>query len=272
MPAGFTGADFYYILPEIVLTVGALLVLVVDLLVRDRDDLTFAATLATIGVTTAVLLSFAGVDTLASRGLLAIDGFAMFFKVVFLLAAAITVLMSSSYLKIEGVKAGEYYFLILCATLGMMFMASGIDLITLFIGLETMAISFYVLAGFLKSSQRSNEAAVKYYLLGAFSTGVLLYGMSLLYAVSGSTNLAVIAQATGTQTSNGTLLLGVILVAAGLGFKIRRSPVPHVGTGRVRGSTDAGDGVLVCRVEGGCLCHASPGVRDGAALGRARVD
>ena len=224
MPAGFTGADFYYILPEIVLTVGALLVLVVDLLIKDRDDLTFATALATLGVTTAVLLSFAGVDTLASRGLLAIDGFAMFFKVVFLLAAAITVLMSSSYLRIEGVRAGEYYFLILCATLGMMFMASGIDLITLFIGLETMAISFYVLAGFLKPSQRSNEAGVKYYLLGAFSTGVLLYGMSLLYAATGSTHLTAIAQAAGAQPPNGTLLLGVILVAAGLGFKIAAVP------------------------------------------------
>ena len=224
MPAGFSGADFYYILPEIVLTVGALLVLVVDLVVRDRDDLTSATTLLTLGVTAAVLLSFAGENILVSRGLLSIDGFALFFKMVFLLAATITVLMSSSYLRIEGVKAGEYYFLILCATLGMMFMASGVDLIALFIGLETMAISFYVLAGFLKTSQRSNEASVKYYLLGAFSTGVLLYGMSLLYAVSGSTNLAVIAQAAGTQTAGGTLLLGVILVAAGMGFKIAAVP------------------------------------------------
>ena len=224
MPAGFSGADFYYILPEIVLTVGALLVLVVDLVVRDRDDLTSATTLLTLGVTAAVLLSFAGENILVSRGLLSIDGFALFFKMVFLLAATITVLMSSSYLRIEGVKAGEYYFLILCATLGMMFMASGVDLIALFIGLETMAISFYVLAGFLKTSQRSNEASVKYYLLGAFSTGVLLYGMSLLYAVSGSTNLAVIAQAAGTQTAGGTLLLGVLLVAAGMGFKIAAVP------------------------------------------------
>ena len=224
MPAGFSGADFYYILPEIVLTVGALLVLVVDLVVRDRDDLTSATTLLTLGVTAAVLLSVSGENILVSRGLLSIDGFALFFKMVFLLAATITVLMSSSYLRIEGVKAGEYYFLILCATLGMMFMASGVDLIALFIGLETMAISFYVLAGFLKPSQRSNEASVKYYLLGAFSTGVLLYGMSLLYAVSGSTNLAVIAQATGTQTAGGTLLLGVILVAAGMGFKIAAVP------------------------------------------------
>ena len=114
-----------------------------------------------------------------SKGLIAVDRFALFFKVIFLVSAALTVLMSVRYLEVEGTRAGEYYFLILCATLGMMFMAGGTDLITLFIGLETMAISFYILTGFLKPSRRSNEAAVKYFLLGAFSLGILLYGMSL---------------------------------------------------------------------------------------------
>ena len=224
MPAGFTAADFYNILPEIVLTVGALLVLVIDLVLKDRDDVTLSATLGTLLVTTGVLFSFVGVDTTASRGLLAIDGFATLFKFIFLFTAAVTVLMSSSYLKVEGVRAGEYYFLILCATLGMMFMASGVDLITLFIGLETMAVSFYILTGFLKPNQRSNEASVKYYLLGAFSTGILLYGMSLLYAVSGSTRLSEIAAAVGTQGNSGLVILAVILVGAGMAFKIAAVP------------------------------------------------
>jgi NADH-quinone oxidoreductase subunit N len=224
MPAGFTTADFYYILPEIVLTAGALVVLLVDLLFKDRDDLTLTATLGTLLVTSVVLFSFVGVDTTASRGLLAIDGFATLFKFIFLFAAAVTVLMSTSYLKVEGVRAGEYYFLIVCATLGMMFMASGVDLITLFIGLETMAVSFYILAGFLKPNQRSNEAAVKYYVLGAFSTGILLYGMSLLYAVSGSTKLSEIAAAVGAEGSSGLVILAVIFVGAGMAFKIAAVP------------------------------------------------
>ncbi len=224
MPAGFTTADFYYILPEIVLTVGALVVLLIDFVLKDRDDLTFPATLVTLVVTAGVLFSFIGVDTMASRGLLAIDGFAMFFKFVFLLAALVTVLMSSAYLKVEDVRAGEYYFLILCATLGMMFMASAVDLITLFIGLETMAVSFYILAGFLRPSQRSNEAAVKYYVLGAFSTGILLYGMSLLYGLSGSTRLGEIATGLASQPAGGMLALAVILVAAGMGFKVAAVP------------------------------------------------
>ena len=224
MPVGFTAADFYYILPEIVLTTGALLVLLVDLIFRDRDDLTFPATLATLAVTAFVLFRFVGVDAMASRGLLAIDGFALFFKVVFLLSAFVTVLMSKAYLEVERIRAGEFYFLILCATLGMMFMASAVDLITLFIGLETMAVSFYVLAAYLKPSQRSNEAGVKYYLLGAFSTGILLYGMSLLYGLSGSTRLAEIALALDAQPAGATLALALVLVGAGMGFKIAAVP------------------------------------------------
>ncbi len=133
--------------------------------------------------------------------------------------------MSIRYLDIEGAASpGEYYFLILCATLGMMIMAGGIDLITIFIGLETMAVSFYILAGYIKPNQRSNEAAVKYFLLGAFSLGILLYGMSLMYGLSGTTNLRVMAAAFVGQEKDPRLVLAVILVVAGIGFKIAAVP------------------------------------------------
>ena len=224
MPAGFTFDDFYYILPELVLTGGALLVLVVDLLFPKREAAVLGTALVTLAATTAALLSFAGVNTTVSAGLLAIDGFALFFKSIFLLAAAMTVLMSAPYLRVEGARAGEYYFLVLCATLGMMFMASGVDLITLFIGLETMAVSFYILAGFLKANRRSNEAAVKYFLLGAFSLGILLYGMSLLYGVTGTTSLSGIAEALAGAERTVVLSLALILLAAGMGFKIAAVP------------------------------------------------
>ena len=183
MPAGVSLSDFYYILPEIVLTVGALVLLVVDVLLpRGSRALTWV-TMAVLLATALSLVPFRNTDVEVSHGLLAVDQFALFFKVVFLIAAAMTVLMSERYLQVEGVSFGEYYFLILCSTLGMMVMAGSIDLITAFIGLETMAVSFYILAGFIKPSQRSNEAAVKYFLLGAFSLGILLYGMSILYGV-----------------------------------------------------------------------------------------
>src|SRR3954452_20253594 len=225
MPQGINASDFYYILPELVLTGGALLVLIADVLLpkKSRGALAWVALLA-IGATLAALVPFRHTHVEVAHGLLAVDQFALFFKVVFLLAAAITVLMSVRYLAIEGASPGEYYFLILCATLGMMIMAGGIDLITIFIGLETMAVSFYILAGFIKPSQRSNEAAVKYFLLGAFSLGILLYGMSLMYGLSGTTNLRVMATSFAGMEKDPRLVLAVILVVAGVGFKIAAVP------------------------------------------------
>ncbi len=225
MPPGLALTDFYYLLPEIVLTVGALLLLGADLMVsRERQSVLAWVALAVLGATAAALWPVLDAHVQISHGLIAVDRFALFFKVVFLASAALTILMSERYLEVEGTRAGEYYFLILCATLGMMFMAGGTDLITLFIGLETMAISFYILVGFLKPSRRSNEAAVKYFLLGAFSLGILLYGMSLLYGLSGTTNLRSIATALVGQQRDPRLVLAVILVVAGMGFKIAAVP------------------------------------------------
>jgi NADH-quinone oxidoreductase subunit N len=225
VPPGINLSDFFYLLPEIVLTIGALVLLLADLMVpRDKQSMLAWVTLAILGATAVALVPVADANLQISRGLIAVDRFALFFKVIFLISAAATVLMSVRYLEVEGTRAGEYYFLILCATLGMMFMAGGTDLITLFIGLETMAISFYILTGFLKPSRRSNEAAVKYFLLGAFSLGILLYGMSLMYGLSGTTNLRSIATALAGQESDPRLILAVILVVCGMGFKIAAVP------------------------------------------------
>jgi NADH-quinone oxidoreductase subunit N len=225
MPPGLSTSDFYYILPELVITSGALLVLIADVLLpREQRGALAWITLAVIGATLASLVPFTSTHVEVAHGLLAVDRFALYFKIVFLVAAAITVLMSVRYLAVEGASPGEYYFLILCATLGMMVMAGGIDLITIFIGLETMAVSFYILAGFIKPSQRSNEAAVKYFLLGAFSLGILLYGMSLMYGLSGTTNLRVMATSFEAMQGDPRLVLAVILVVAGVGFKIAAVP------------------------------------------------
>jgi NADH-quinone oxidoreductase subunit N len=224
MPAGISTADFYYILPELVLTVGALVVLISDVLLPRGSKTLVWITMGALVATMLSLLPFSSTHVEVAKGLIAVDQFAFFFKFVFLVAAALTVLMSVRYLEVEGVSPGEYYFLILCATLGMMIMAGGIDLITIFIGLETMAISFYILAGFIKPNQRSNEAAVKYFLLGAFSLGILLYGMSLMYGLSGTTNLRTMATIFAGQERDPRLALAVILVVAGVGFKIAAVP------------------------------------------------
>src|SRR5215467_9479473 len=124
-----------------------------------------------------------------------VDPFFLFFAALFLAATALVILLSVKFLEIEQEQEGEYYALLLFACVGMMFMASGFDLIVMFLGLETMALSFYVLTGFLRREKRSNEASLKYVLLGAFSSGILAYGFSILYGLTGTTSIYRIALA-----------------------------------------------------------------------------
>jgi NADH-quinone oxidoreductase subunit N len=227
MPPGLSVYDFYYILPEIVLTLGSMLVLMADLVVpRERRDVLTGLSVMVLAATALAVIYIGAPHVTVSGGLLSIDAFGVFFKLLFLIAAAMTLSMSGSYLAVEGTPAGAYCFLVLAATLGMMFMASGVELVTIFIGLETMAVSFYILAGYLKPNARSNEAAVKYFLLGAFSLGILLYGMSILYALTGSTHLRAIATVLVEQggANDRMLLLAVVLIVAGVGFKIAAVP------------------------------------------------
>jgi hypothetical protein len=254
MPPGF-GADFFYLLPEIVLTGG-----------RCSSCCSRSSCPAPRarwpGSRSAVprrhrpgAAAASSAETSRSPGLMAVDGFGLFFKVLFLLSAALTVLMSPRYLEDRARPPGEYYFLVLCATLGMMFMAGGIDLITLFIGLETMAVSFYILAGFLKPNRRSNEAAVKYFVLGTFSLGLLLYGMSLLYGLTGTTHLREIATALAGERAAAALRRDP---AGGRPrLQDRRRAVPHVGARRLRGRPDAGHRVPLGRLEGGLVRDAA---------------
>jgi NADH-quinone oxidoreductase subunit N len=226
MPSGFSLNDLYYLLPELVLTAGALVSLVLSALTPRRNHRWLPwAGVGVLVVTGLAMIPLAGAPPInVSKGLVAVDAFSFFFKLVFLLSAILTLLISIRYLEVEGTRHGEYVFMVLTATLGMMFMAGGTDLITLFIGLETMAIPFYILTGLLKPNRRSNEAAAKYFLLGAFSLGLLLYGMSMMYGLSGSTNLRTIAVAVASHGRDPWLVLGLIFVVAGIGFKIAAVP------------------------------------------------
>jgi NADH-quinone oxidoreductase subunit N len=225
MPAGFSLSDYAALLPEFILTGVALIVLLADAFVpKAKHGVIAWVSLAGLGLTAVALVPQFGEHTTAARGMIAVDGFGAFFKFLFLLAAGLTILMSPRYLQVEGARPGTYYFLVLSATLGMMFLASGIDLVTIIIGLETMALSFYILAGFLKPNRRSNEAAVKYFLLGSFSLGLLLYGMSILYGLTATTNLRTIAMLLGGDQHHAWLPLAVILIVAGIGFKIGAVP------------------------------------------------
>jgi NADH-quinone oxidoreductase subunit N len=159
------------------------------------------------------------------HGAVIVDSFGIFFNWIFIIAALIVAIVSYKYLEIAGEHHGEYYSLILFAQCGMYFLASGTDLITQFIGLELMALSFYVMVGFLRNDKRSNEAALKYLLLGAFSTGFLVYGFSVMYGVSGSTKLTDIAATfRDLPAGDAVVVLAIVTTAVGLFFKISAVP------------------------------------------------
>jgi len=148
-------------------------------------------------------------------GMFLLDGYALFFKLLFLAVTALSILISFQYLKVEDINYGEYYGLMLFATLGMMIMAAGGDLISIYLGLELMSISLYVLVGFIKKDRASQEAALKYFLLGAFASAILLYGMALTYGLTGSTNLKEIAGALKMSPGfldNPALTMAIVLV------------------------------------------------------------
>ena len=178
------------IYPEIVVIAVGLTVLLFDLFV-DKENKAALGWYSLAGIVLAALATFKIMGAQGSffAGTVLLDPFSTFFKFVFYIACALGILLSINYLKIENIHRGEYYALMLFATSGMMLMASAGDLITVYLGLELMALSIYVLAGFMRRDNRSNEAAIKYLLLGAFSSGIMLYGMSLLYGLSGTTNL-----------------------------------------------------------------------------------
>jgi NADH-quinone oxidoreductase subunit N len=159
------------------------------------------------------------------HGSVTVDNFGIFFNWIFLVAALIVAIVSYKYLEIAGEHHGEYYSLILFAQCGMYFLATGTDLVTLFIGLELMALCFYVMVGFLRSDKRSNEAALKYLLLGAFSTGFLVYGFSVMFGLAGSTKLADITAAIQQrQPWDPLVFLAMATTAIGLLFKISAVP------------------------------------------------
>src|ERR671916_1425545 len=197
----FSVRDLTLIAPELILTVAACVALVMEVVLpyrRSRWVGYFALVgLALTAASVVVLWRTAGASFPLDGfyGMIRVDGFAVVFKLIFLVSAALTVAISLRFLDVEGEQRGEFYSLVLFATVGMMFLASGYDLIVLFVSLELMALTFYVLVGYTKRERLSNEAGMKYFLLGAFSSGILLYGMSLLFGVAGSTNLGDIATA-----------------------------------------------------------------------------
>ena len=178
------------ILPEIFLSVLAMALLLINVFVPSKQK-SYIGYISFIGVVVATVLVGAGWGQYVSSfsGSVVLDNFATFFKIIFLISAGLAILISDQYMEREECNHGELYPLILFTVVGMMLMASGTDLMTIFLGLEVMSVSLYVLAGFNRANVKSNEAGLKYFLLGAFSTGFLLYGMALTYGATGTTRI-----------------------------------------------------------------------------------
>jgi proton-translocating NADH-quinone oxidoreductase chain N len=229
-------SDLYLLSPQLSLVFIALVVIVVDLLVKRRI-VTVAVALIGLIVPLGFTISLAFLvgpmvanhtipSDQAFYGMLVVDQYAIFFDIIFLIIAAILILSSYSYVGKYVRADGEFYTLLLFSVTGMMFLASTNELLTIYISLELASIPLYVMAGLLRTSERSAEAAVKYVLLGAMSSAIVLYGFALLYGLTGTTDLNAIATsiAKGVQNGNVLLLIACVLVLAGFGFKISAVP------------------------------------------------
>jgi NADH-quinone oxidoreductase subunit N len=218
--------NFQTLLPYILLTAWACILLLVDLFIpRDRKGVTAMLAALGLALTLGFTLSQIGREISGFGGMVVLDGFSTFVNALLLVSGLLGVALAYDYVRRTGIERGEYYTLLLFSVTGMMLMAQATDLIVVFLALELLSIPLYVLAAFARSKSESEEAGMKYFLLGAFSTGFVVYGIALVYGAAQSTNLAAIVAYASTG-SGGTLLLtiGAALILVGFGFKVAAVP------------------------------------------------
>ncbi|NLE18751.1 MAG: NADH-quinone oxidoreductase subunit N [Propioniciclava sp.] len=228
---GFTAPpiDWHAIAPELVLLVTFVVVLVVDAF-TDEHDKWLTSSLTGLGfLGSAIPLLTLALDDGPARelfgGAYVVDDFALVLKAVFIVSGYLTVLLSTNYIAEGDYWQGEYYNLLLASVLGMTFMASSRDLISIFIALETLSMPAYLLAGWRKRTLTGNEAGLKYFLMGTFASAVMLYGMSLVYGITGTTSLAGIgAQIGGAWGETPIAAVGIVFILVGFGFKVSAVP------------------------------------------------
>ena len=215
--------DAIRFLPELILILAAALIMVCDAVTQTHQKSALAAfSLAALLAALPAAVYASSMPGKAFSGMLIVDGFATYFRVIVIGAGILTVLASNRFLEREGANSGEFYALLLFSVSGQSIMAASNELIILFIGLEVSSIASYVMAGFLRDDPRANESALKYFLLGSFASAFLLYGIALVYGVTGATGLSAI----GARIGPNSLLGGVAaaLMFVGFGFKISGAP------------------------------------------------
>jgi len=222
--------DWLSILPALILCGWGMVLLLADL-AAPKARSTRIGWLSMVGLVGALAAEVMlwGNSWVGFGGMVVLDGVSAFIGGVGLLAALLTVWVSLNYIRDRGIERGEYYALLLFSTSGILLMAQAADLIAVFLGLELLSIPLYILAGFARPQSDSEEAALKYFMLGAFATGFLVYGIALVYGATGTTDLVKLAQAAGTGHTGTLLLVGAGLLLVGLGFKVAAVPF-HVWT------------------------------------------
>ncbi|TLY34977.1 MAG: NADH-quinone oxidoreductase subunit N [Nitrospirae bacterium] len=222
----FSPGDLLAILPElIVMGVGCLLLVIDPLTAEDRKERLVYISLAALAVAFIAQYWLLGLRRPVFSGLYVLDPYGTFWKLLLILVAGLVILLAKAHLKLEAIDLGEFNAFILLSLSGMMVMVSGRDLLVIYLGLELMSISLYIMAGFKRFERRSMEASAKYFILGSLSSGILLYGISLLYGRTGSTMLSGIkAGLAGLPPHDPILLLAMILLVVGFGFKVSAVP------------------------------------------------
>jgi len=218
--------NYSAILPLLILAAWATVLLLVDLFIpKDRKGLTALLAALGLAVSLGVTLSQIGLNQTGFNNTIVQDGFSTFVNALLLLSGLLGIALSYGYVRRMGLERGEFYTLLLFSLTGMMLMAQAADLITVFLALELLSIPLYVLAAFARPKADSEEAGLKYFLLGAFSTGFVVYGIALVFGATSYTGLKDIAQAAVSGTSNPTLLaIGAALILVGFGFKVAAVP------------------------------------------------
>src|SRR5208283_577906 len=213
-------ADYMRILPELVLSLFGMVIMVVDPLLDPERSHQSLGTIALIGALAALASTvwMAQYPGTAFTNMVRVEGFSVFFHFLIIAIAAVSILSSFEYLRVQRIRAGEYYGLILFGTVGMCLMSSAIELVLIFIALEISSISTYILAGFRRNEASSSESSLKYFLLGSFATAFFLYGVALMFGATGSTNIETIGHTLQAGPVEVLVYLAMALMLVGLGF------------------------------------------------------
>jgi NADH:ubiquinone oxidoreductase subunit 2 (subunit N) len=270
------------LLPQLILFLAALVVFGLDLVGRDEKKwlpyVALGGTMVAL-VVTVYLMSPLAADLQSATagpmlgGTIALDSFALFFQIVATLVAALVIISSLGYMRERTPYRAEFYGLLLIACLAITLVAAAADLMLVYVAFELLSITSYVLTGYLRDDRKSNEAAIKYFLYGAMASAAMLYGMSLLYGATASTELSAIAGALlGADASLRWLMFpAIVLLMVGFGFKIAAVALPPMVARCLRGSTDPGHRLPLGGTQGGRLCRAGAGISDRLARLPGRV-